>query len=349
MYIPVIKNRSIEISVIRELVNIGLSEKTIPMFEIIQEKTRSNSSKNYIEELKDIFNQKTKNFFLDIPKINVTASTSEQIKTFMTKVNRQKDYAYEEMLKCKNIEGIIPVLSFGVKVIVESDEVIEDLIRLQKKFLKVAIRLTPVQCNKMAKISMLPLRKEDFFILDIDDKGHTNPAFKKLYREIQEFKNKIGFLSFLINANRPSNFYNKNIIDGEPIEEIDNSLLEMYHLSSYKFDGFGDYACITNALPGTGGAISPAGIYYSKDGNFFVGYKGRAPSLSEFVDYIAPTIIDSIYWKEYTEEHHDICPGCKKIKAIKEGGSGRSQGLWKGITMSHYIYTVDKIMNSFEI
>ena len=49
MYIPVIKNRSIELSVIKELLETGLSEKTIPLFEIIQQKTRSNSAKTYID------------------------------------------------------------------------------------------------------------------------------------------------------------------------------------------------------------------------------------------------------------------------------------------------------------
>ena len=71
--------------------------------------------------------------------------------------------------------------------------------------------------------------------------------------------------------------------DKEPIAQIDNSLKELYNTSIMnKFDGFGDYACIVASLPSTGGAISPAGVYYSNDNNFFVAFKGRTAQLSEF-------------------------------------------------------------------
>lgn len=155
------------------------------------------------------------------------------------------------------------------------------------------------------------------------------------------------FITFIINANRPLDLYNKNIVDGEPIEEIDNSLLEMYGLATYyKFDGFGDYACVTNTLPSTGGSISPAGIYYSLEGNFFVGYKGRSPSLLEFSDYIAPSIMASEYWLEFDKKHHLNCPGCIKIQTAANNATGKSQGIWKGITMSHYIYSVDRSLTT---
>lgn len=135
------------------------------------------------------------------------------------------------------------------------------------------------------------------------------------------------------------------MIDGEPIAEIDNSLKELYS-SAYmnKFDGFGDYAGISASLPSTGGAISPVGIYYSNENNYFIAYKGRAPQLSEFPLYIAPQIVNSEYWKEYGEAHHKKCPGCLEIEAIVGGiKSGRNQAQWKMITMLHYIYTMYEV------
>lgn len=341
MYIPILKNRTIEMAVIKELASQGLSERTIPMIEIVQEKTRSNSTKTFIQELNETFSKNPHAFFLDLPKLNVTSSTAQPVQEFISKVIRQEDFTFNQLQACSSIPGMIPVLSFGAKDSIVLAMVADELKKLQVIFDKVALRLTPTQFNKIGAVASLPLRSTDYFILDIDDKGHTNPAFKKIYKEINEFKLKTKFTSFIINANRPANLFNKNIIDGEPIEEIDNSLLEMYSLSAYKFNGFGDYACTTNALPTTGGAISPAGIYYSKEGNFFVGYKGRRPSLSEFEEYITPSIIASSYWAEYDHKHHEQCPGCKKIQEIANGSSGKSQGLWKGITMSHYIYTVD--------
>lgn len=346
MYIPVLKNRTIEMSVIKELLKAGLSAKTIPMFEIIQMKSRSNSSKTYIDEIQEIFTEYNHPFFLDIPKLNITSSTGKSIQEFMTLVNRQKNYAFDQLISCKQINGIIPVLSYNTKESLNINMLSEEIKKLHYEFDRIALRITPAQYNKIANFSSVPLYAKDYLLLDIDDKGHTNPAFKKIYKDILNTKKQVGFTTFIINSNKPSLLYNKNIIDGEPIEEIDNSILEMYNISSYKFDGFGDYACITNALPTSGGAISPAGIYYSIDGNFFVGYKGRTPLLSEFNDYIAPSIVASPYWKEFDKNHHQRCPGCKKIKDIADGASGKSQGMWKGITMNHYIYTVDQILNS---
>lgn len=181
---------------------------------------------------------------------------------------------------------------------------------------------------------------------DVDKIVIKMTAKKEFKKNINTKKETFGFTSVIVNSNRPPDMYNKNIIDGEPIEEIDNSLLEMYKMNSYKFDGFGDYACITNVLPTSGGSISPAGIYYSIDNNFFVGYRGKTPSLSEFQQHIAPAIYKSEYWDEYSNHHHKNCPGCNKIKLIATGKeSGKSQALWKGITMSHYIFAVDELLS----
>ncbi len=345
MYVPIMKNRTIEMSVIKELINIGISTNTLPMIEIIQEKSRSNSHKNYIEEIGEIFEKADNKFFLDIPKINITSSTAEPIQIFMTRVNRQRNFFIEQLIKCKDISGIIPVISYNNREIPNIKIIFDDISELRNYFSSIALRLTPTQYNKLGKDCLSKLIKNDFLIFDIDDKGHMNPAFKLNYKSIYSMKKTLNFKSIIVNSNRPSNMFNKNIIDGEPIEDIDNSLLEMYGMSQYKFDGFGDYACTTNTLPSTGGAISPAGIYYSKDNNFFVGYKGRTPSLSEFQAYIAPEIVKSEYWAEYDEKHHIHCPGCSKINAITlEEQSGKSQAIWKGICMSHYIYTVDQLL-----
>jgi len=346
MYIPILKNRAIEMSVLKELLVVGLSSLTIPILEIIQNKTRSNSPKTYIEELSEIFSENPHTFFLNIPKLTPTTSTAKSVQEFVTLVNRQKNFVIDQLIACSHIPGLIPVLSYSPKEDISTSLFNSDIKKLRQHYTKIAIRLTAAQYNKINFEALVPLGADDYLLLDIDDKGHTNPAFKKIYKEIAILKKKMLFTSFLINSNRPSSLYNKNIVDGEPIEEIDNSLLEMYGMSSYRFDGFGDYACITNVLPTSGGAISPAGIYYSKEGNFFVGYKGRTPSLSEFVDYIAPSIVKSSYWHEFTEDHHMKCPACVKIYDIAKGVSGKSQGLWKGITMSHYIYTVDEILNT---
>lgn len=166
--------------------------------------------------------------------------------------------------------------------------------------------------------------------------------FKKIYRTISESKKNKKFISVIINAHRPESLTNKSMVNGEPISSIDNSLKDMYRSSTLnKFDGFGDYASIVASLPSSGGTVSPAGVYYSNENNFFVSYTGRAPQLSEFPDYIAPNIVKSEYWNEFDDEHHSKCPGCNEIiSIIKKDKSGKSQAQWKRIAMSHYIYTL---------
>ena len=343
MYVPILKNRTIELSVMKELVNIGLNVGTIPLFEIIQAKSRSNSNKTYIDELEEIFSSVNHPFFLDFPKLNITASTAKPVQEFLTKVNRQHSFTRDQFALCKNIMGIIPVLSFRQKELDTIEQINFELESLHDSFNNVALRLTPTQVNEINDLSSLNLIRGDYVILDIDDNSHTNPVFKNIYKRLSEFKLSQPIKTIIVNSNRPQTLLNKEIIDDEPIQEIDNSLLEMYSSSKYRFDAFGDYACITNTLPTSGGSISPAGIYYSFDSNYFIGYRGKTRSLDEFKDHIAPSIIKSTYWHEFTQLHHEKCPGCSKILDIVDGkNTGKSQGVWKGITMSHYIYSLDE-------
>ncbi|MCK9482571.1 MAG: beta family protein [Bacteroidia bacterium] len=343
MYVPILKNRIIEMSIVKELYEVGLSSNTIPLIEIIQKRTRSNSKKTYVDELKDVFLNKNSSFFLDFPKIQVTTSTTKSVQDFLTKVNRQSSFVNEQFELCKNIRGIIPVLSYVERELVKVDVLKDDLKVLNDNFNKVALRLTPIQLNNLSKNSLLDINDYDYILLDIGESSHINPVFKDTYKLLKELKLSKSVKTIILNSNRPKSLLNKDIVDNKPIQGIDNSLLEMYFHERYGFDGFGDYASITSILPTTGGSISPAGIYYSYNNNYFIGFRGKTRLLSEFSEHIAPSIIKSPYWNEFTPEHHEKCPGCRKIKNIADGKeSGRNQGLWKGITMSHYIYTLDE-------
>ena len=215
----------------------------------------------------------------------------------------------------------------------------------QEKFQRVAFRLRPQEFEAVFNQLLSSIRKEDFVILDIDNASYTSPVFKPIYKKISDCKKKIGYTSIVIKAHRPENLANNKMADQEPIAEIDNGLKDLYSTSYMsRFNGFGDYATISAALPTTGGAISPVGIYYSQENNFFVAFKNRKPLLSEFPEYIVPSIVKSEYWNEFTPEHHDTCPGCKEILQILNGGkSGKNQAQWKMITMLHYIYTLYEI------
>lgn len=341
MYIPILKNRTIEMKVLEEIVGFLIPNKTIPLIEIVQQFARSNSKQDYVEEISNIFKGKTNRVFIDIVRSLPVKSTTEPVRDFLLKVNRIPNFAVDQLIKFREMKNAIPVLSYNSQDFNEK-VYLNEVELLRKSFSSLAFRITSNSFKEVFPLVVDKVTNHDFILLDIESASHSNPALKVQYRQIKNLKKIKGVSTIILNDPRSSEITNKSLIDGEPILEIDNSLMETYNLTHYGFDGFGDYAGITSALPSSGGTISPAGIYYSKENNFFIGYKGRKPELSEF-DYIAKKITESVYWKEFNMEHHNECPGCQTIlRIVNKEESGRNQAKWKGITMLHYIYTVNE-------
>lgn len=344
MYIPVLKNRSIEVSAIKILAEMNVFDNNIiPLIEIIQEKTRGNMKDSFLEELcKIIYNSPNSKFILDFYKSSKIRNTNQSVKDYLNKVNRQPDFYINELLKLSNYSNnIIPTISFETELF-NKELIFNHVNLLRNTFNSLAFRIHPNDFDNIFDNLKQIINNNDLVILDIESASHTSPVLKRIYKVLDDERKNFGYRMFIISAHRSPSLYNINMLDKEPIAEIDNSLLEMYSQKfMHKFDGFGDYATISPALPSTGGSISPVGIYYSYESNFFVSFKARKPVLSEFPDYIAPSIVNSEYWTEYADEHHKICPGCKEIiDIIDEKKPGRSQGQWKLITILHYIYTM---------
>lgn len=344
MYIPVMKNRTVEVSVLQKLAPMGVfDDAVIPLIELIQEKTRSNMKSSFIEELRDMLQAEEKmSVMVDFFKSAKLRNTTDSIRDYISRIVRQPEFCYEELDKLDDFrDRVIPVVSYMTGDI-SIQRLISDTKYFQSKFDHVAFRLKPQDFSSVYTDISSYIRKGDFLILDIGSSTYTSPVFKQIYREISNEKKDKGFMSIIIISHRPDNLTNTSMTDGEPIAEIDNGLKDLYS-SSYmnKFDGFGDYATISAELPTTGGRISPVGIYYSAENNFFVAFKGRMPLLSEFPDYIAPSIKNSEYWKEFEENHHERCPGCREIEDIISGvKSGKNQAQWKMIAMLHYIFSM---------
>ena len=344
MYVPVMKNRTVEVNVLQQLSGMGVFDSTvIPIIELVQERTRSNMKSTFLEELATILeNAPNMSVMLDFYKSSKLRNTSEAIRDYITRTIRQPEFCYEELLTLESFsDRIVPVVSYMSEDISIS-RILADTAFFQSKFQRVAFRLKPLEFDAVFEQLLSSIRGEDFVILDIDTASYTSPVFKPIYKKISDYKRKIGYKSIVIKAHRPENLLNNKMMDREPIAEIDNGLKDLYSTPYMsRFSGFGDYATISAALPTTGGAISPVGIYYSKENNFFVAFKNRKPLLSEFPEYIAPSIVESEYWNEFTPEHHNTCPGCQEILQILNGEkSGKNQAQWKMITMLHYIYTL---------
>lgn len=345
MYVPILKNRTVEMSVLSQLAQIGVFNSTtvFPLVELIQEKTRSNNRNTILEDLAELLNANSKmSLMIDFLKSTKLNRTTDAIRNYVTLSTRQVDFCIKEMLKLSSFsERVIPVISY-LSENVSLSRITYEVNEYRKVFPKIAFRIKAQDFEHVFFHIEDLLNEKDIVLLDIESSSHMNPVFKKVYKRISDSKKHKKFVSVIVNANRPESLTNKSMADGEPIAQIDNSLKELYSTNIMnKFDGFGDYACIVASLPSRGGAISPVGIFYSNDNNFFVAYTGRTAQLSEFKDYIAPSIVNSEYWKEYTDKHHQNCPGCQEILSILDGSkSGKNQGQWKMITMLHYIYTM---------
>lgn len=345
MYVPILKNRTVEMSVLSQLAEIGVFNSTtvFPLVELIQEKTRSNNKNTILDDLAELLDTNPQMaLMVDFLKSTKLNRTTDAVRNYVTLSTRQVDFCIEETLKLSSFsERVIPVISY-LSENVSLNRITYEVNKYRKVFPKIAFRIKTQDFEHVFSHVEDLLKESDVVLLDIESSSHMNPVFKKIYKRISDSKKKKKFISVVVNANRPESLTNKSMADREPIAQIDNSLKELYNTSIMnRFDGFGDYACIVASLPSTGGAISPAGVFYSNDNNFFVAYKGRRAQLSEFPDYIAPSIVESEYWEEYTDEHHQICPGCQEILSILNGiKSGKNQGQWKMITMLHYIYTM---------
>lgn len=345
MYVPVLKNRSVEMSVLFQLAQVGVfnSGTVLPLIELIQEKTRSNSKNTILDDLAELLDTNSEmSLMIDFLKSTKLNRTTDAVRNYITLSTRQMDFCTREISKLNfYADRVVPVISY-LNETPSLERITYEVSEYRKKFARIAFRVKTQDFENIFSHIESLLREKDIVLLDIEAASHMNPVFKKIYKRISDSKKRKKFISVIINSNRPESLTNKSMADGEPIAQIDNSLKELYNTSYMnKFDGFGDYACIVSSLPSTGGAISPAGIYYSNDNNFFVAYRGRTAQLSEFKDYIAPSIVNSEYWSEYTDEHHEKCLGCQEIHAILNGvKNGKNQGQWKMITMLHYIYTM---------
>lgn len=347
MYIPVMKNRTVEVSVLQQLSTMHVfSQNIIPLVELIQGKTRSNNKNTFIQDLTNILESATDmHVMVDFYKSTKLRTTTDAIREYVTMSVRIPEFSVSELTPLiPYADRVIPVVSY-LSENISLDRIASEANQLRNNFSRIAFRVKVQEFEHVFSCVETLISSNDFLILDIESASHMSPVFKKIYKRIADSRKKHGFTSVIINAHRPETLTNKEMLDAEPIADIDNSLKELYSSAyMHKFDGFGDYAGISAALPSTGGAISPVGIYYSNENNYFVAYKGRAPQLSEFPMYIAPRIKASEYWNEFNDDHHELCPGCKEIIDITSGAkSGRNQAQWKMITMLHYIYTMFEV------
>lgn len=95
MYVPILKNRTIEMSVLSQLAEIGVFNSTsvLPLVELIQEKTRSNNKNTILDDLAELLNvNSSMTLMIDFLKSTKLNSTTDAVRNYVTLSTRQVDF-----------------------------------------------------------------------------------------------------------------------------------------------------------------------------------------------------------------------------------------------------------------
>ena len=243
MYVPVLKNRTVEMSVLSQLARRGVFDNSniLPLVELIQERTRTNNKNTIIDDLSELLNETPQmSLMIDFLKSTKLNNTTDAIRNYVTQSTRQVEFCIEEMLKFKaHSARIIPVISY-LSDNVSLDRITYEASEYRKTFSRIAFRIKTQEFEHIFSHVESIINENDLLLLDIESSSHSNPVFKKIYKRIADSKKIKRFISVVINANRPETLTNKSMAHGEPIAQIDNSLRESYNLTMMnRFNGFG--------------------------------------------------------------------------------------------------------------
>ncbi len=339
-YVPVLRYRREERAALR---SVNLTEKTMPLIEIMKERAGLVRSGDFAETHLEDFKAYNYPFMVDFPiYFHVINSTTDNIKDFLRglKLNPSDRLTLFEQLSTNKF--IIPVISYDTESNYKPGSYVSDCIRLRTNFRRLGFRVFETNDFDIVLADVKKvLTDQDILIYDIDDTPHTQDMVKKKYDVINKLKSEFGCTSVIIRSAIGSNIVFNRLTDNAPISKADNSLLKEY--VKYGFDAFGDFAGVRKDITITDGGPedpSPGFLFYSWKCNSYIGYKGTISDWSEFTNHIKPTVMKSSYWKDYTMQHHSQCPGCLKISTIPKNGAGS----WKRYTIQHYLTTMEEFL-----
>lgn len=343
IYIPILRNRQVEFKAIEDVLSVDnrFCNCVLPLFEIIQERLRSNSKKVFIDDIAGLLTRlPSVTVFVDIVKETPRSSMAPAVTDFLIRTSRHPEYVQAQFeLLPNHKERIIPVVSINERM-PDVDRYANDAEYLSRIFPRIAFRIPVQQCDALLPIAHKYAKQGDFVLLDIGRAECAHPMILEECEKLSHFVRGCDLTFVILNNPRSEELKNKDLENDAPIYEI-NTALETMHSSYLHADGFGDYAGINSSYPSTGGAISPAAVFYDDSRKVFIGFRGRTTQLSEFYS-IANSILSSDTWHNLSSTHKASCPGCREIRQIAtaQTSSYGNQASWKRYTMEHYLYSI---------
>ena len=108
MYVPILKNRTVEVSVLQKLSELHVFDKDIiPLVEVIQERTRSNNKNTFMQDLLTLLCKVPEmKVMVDFYKSAKLRNTTDAIREFVTMSVRYPEFAVDQIRQLCAEKGI---------------------------------------------------------------------------------------------------------------------------------------------------------------------------------------------------------------------------------------------------
>lgn len=356
MYVPMLKTRREELSVLKEM-NYCFSDDIIPLFEILTDRYEKRhkidpKTNLYIYETKgkrrrriiepptedDIITLdyisailKSKKAFIDYFRFSIEKygrNIDVKRTDLALRLSRDSELYKGRIKKIPEYKNLIPVVSIKEGFVFKKKGLAEFLEELQENKDTIALRITEEYLDTYHEIIEKQLRKTDYLLFDI---GEQKPKSKVMeFQELEELELDANII--LLNSPRKAAINNGEYSGTGITDLIDNSARDLF--AKHSFKGFGDYCGLKDTLPsnnggnGTGAAL--ALLYnYSENGFYSFLNPNTGEGLSGYFK-----VIKEILRKEALLDPTGICPAMRKINDLKSSGNWRT---WHNITITRYI------------
>ncbi|GKU24379.1 hypothetical protein CFOLD11_12050 [Clostridium folliculivorans] len=344
-YVPILRNLTAE----REALKYQkTSAKIMPLIELVSDKPRENSKLDFKTFSKQLFNDISTPFFVDIPMyIKLSKRTKSSVTEFLDPIyqNQIKRCNYLNLLSNICPGRLVPVISYNPNIPYTKKLIVDQVKLLRANYKKLAFRIFAPYNNSIIDELKTVLKPQDIILLDIFQQKHNSTSLLRIYPEINTLKNTFGCTTVILHSALPDKLPNTKLQDNKIIQDASTNLITSYNSQKYKFDAFGDFAGIKVSNLENIPVSSPAYIHYCALSNNYIGFKGLYRKVRSFETMVLPKYTFSSYWSSIPKKHKNSCYGCTLIERMLSGKVKINYApRWKTLTICHYIKSMDEVL-----
>lgn len=348
-YVPVVRYRQQERDV---LSTIQVSEKVMPLIEIVAEKPNVKMKGTFKSINSQDLGKLKFPFMVDFPTYLDTTDSKMRTNyaSFLIKASEVDDRIglFKELV---DVPNLVPVITYQTrqdypKIASSANPIPKQASELRPLFGRLAFRLYKTNFFSALQDIATVLKHGDIVLLDIDhDKIDEELCVMSLYPTLLKVAREHSASSVIVRAAIDPGMKNYQLPHDAPITTINNAQVLDY--GKFGFDAFGDFAGIKkDRLHDGGGKKSTAGfLFYHFSTNQYIGFRGRRGMFTDYAPIVLPSVYNSKYFSVYDANHKMQCFGCAKIADLyTNSGKCNSHAIWKGISVGHYIQTMDEFL-----